>query len=207
VDLETETAYVGRILDAYGAHVQKVHVAAADPEDGGVPDAMRAGEVDIDGWVPWKLLTSTLTEADVAAVERRFGIDFPPVFRGYLLARFHLFQQVRSNLHDQQVLIPATPSHRPLDQLSALLAAWHPLIDAGYIPFAEWGDGWGPMCFDVSLRAADGDCPVVWFDHDLLVTLGEEASIRPDELRPISRPLYGSCREFVLDVFGPPVSS
>ena len=60
-----------------------------------------------------------------------------------------------------------TPVEKPLKPIRELMKGWQPLIAAGYIPFAEWGDGWGPMCFDSVKRSPDGDCPVVWMDHEL----------------------------------------
>jgi hypothetical protein len=207
VDLEKCTEYVGWILDSYGTTVDKVGVAAEDPADDGIPMTMQAGEVDDEGWVRWILLPSTLTGADVAELEREYGIQFPTLFRGYLLARFHFFEQVKSKRHDQQILIPPMPAYGTLDALRSVLTAWRPMIDAGFIPFAEWGDGWGPICFDSSSGAADGESPVVWFDQDRLVSLGEEACARREDLQAISQPLYDSCREFLLDVFGHASSS
>ena len=200
--LAEDTAFVGSLLDAYGAGACKMHVAAEDPEDAGVPPEMQAGAVNEDGWVEWRLLPSTLSEADVAAVEREFGVEFPPLFRAYLLARFHLFDQAKSERYDQQILMTDTPANRPLTPLRELLTAWRPLIGAAYVPFAQWGDGWGPMCFDARARATDGDCLVVWLDHERVIPLGEEAWRRREAMQPLAEPLYGSCREFLVDVFG-----
>ena len=89
------------------------------------------------------------------------------------------------------------------------IRAWHPLLAAGFVPFAEWGDCWGPMCFDSHRRAADGDCPVVWIDHERLIPLGPAMGERQAVL-PWVQPLYDSCREFLDDVFAPgepPVTS
>ena len=200
--LAEDTAYVGSLLDAYGARAWKMHVAAEDPDDAGVPPSMQVGEVNEEGWVEWRVLPSTLTEADVATVERDFGVEFPPLFRAYLLARFHLLDQAKSQRYDQQILMTDAPENRPLVPLRGLLTAWRPLIDAGYIRFAQWGDGWGPMCFDTQARAADGDCPVIWIDHERVIPLGDEAARRREVVQALAQPLYGSCREFLLDVFG-----
>jgi hypothetical protein len=202
--LTEDTAFVGSLLDAYGAGAWRMDVAAEDPDDAGVPPEMQVGAVNDDGWVEWRLLPSTLSEPDVAAIEREFGVEFPPLFRAYLLARFHLFDQVMSGRYQQQVLMTDTPGNRPLAPLRELLTAWRPLIEAGYVPFAQWGDGWGPMCFDARARRADGDCPVVWLDHERVIPLGEEACRRRETMQPLAETLYESCREFLLDVFGRP---
>ena len=63
------------------------------------------------------------------------------------------------------------------------------------------------MCFDVGARGADGDCPVVWLDHEHVIPLGEEAGGRREAMQPLARPLYGSCGEFLFDVFGRPAAA
>jgi hypothetical protein len=119
-----------------------------------------------------------------------------------LLARFQLFDQVKSRHYGQQILMTDIPSRKPLKPLRDLMEAWRPPIDAGFVPFAQWGDGWGPMCFDSFKREADGECPVVWIDHELLVALGSDKCRQRESVLPLAQPLYGSCREFLLDVFG-----
>jgi hypothetical protein len=58
------------------------------------------------------------------------------------------------------------------------------------------------MCFDSLQRGPDGECPVVWMDHEELVPLGADNGRRRESVAPLARPLYGSCREFLVDVFG-----
>jgi len=162
---------------------------------------MQVGEVDGDGWVEWRMLPSNLTENEVLAIEMEFAVKFPPLFRAYLLARFQRFNQVTSRRYDQLVLMPDTPVEKPLKPIRDLMLSWRPLINADYIPFAEWGDGWGPMCFDTFLRDTNGDCPIVWMDHELIIPLGPEACQRRESVFPFAKPLYASFREFLIDVF------
>jgi hypothetical protein len=197
-----DSAFVGQLLDTYSIDGWRMGVAAEDPAGAGVPPEMQVGEVNADGWVEWRVLPSTLKEADVGALESEFGVQFPPVFRAYLLARFQLFDQVRSRRYDQQVFMTDTPAGKPLKPLRELMKAWRPLIDAGFVPFAQWGDGWGPMCFDAVQRRADGECPVVWMDHEALVPLGPDICRHREAVAPLVQPLYDSCRDFLLDVFG-----
>lgn len=199
--ISEDNGFVGRLLDAYAVGAWRRGVASEDPADAGVPPEMQVGEVDAEGWVEWRVLPSTLHEADVSALEAEFGINLPPIFRAYLLCSFHLFDQVRGRRYDQQVFMPDTPAGKPLKPLRTLLKAWRPLIGAGYVPFAQWGDCWGPMCFDVVRRAVDGDCPVVWMDHEALIPLGEARFGRREAVSPLAQPLYDSCREFIIDVF------
>jgi hypothetical protein len=197
-----DSAFVGQLLDRYALDAWRMGVAPRDPAGAGVPPEMQVGEVNADGWVEWRVLPSTLKDADVGTLESEFGVQFPPVFRAYLLARLQLFDQVWSRRHDQQIFMTDTPAGKPLKPLRGLMKAWRPLIDAGFVPFAQWGDGWGPMCFDVAQRRSDGECPVVWMDHEALVPLGPEACRDREAVSPLVQPLYGSCREFLMDVFG-----
>ena len=161
---------------------------------------MWAGSVDSEGCVEWRLLPSPLVEPDVAAVEAEFGVRFPPLFRAYLLARLHLFRDFRSHRHDCTVSLAPMPAGQPLQPLRELLQAWQPLADAGLVPFAEWGDGLGPVCFDSEAQAAEQDFPIVWMDHELLATLGLEACRQRAAVLPHLQPLYESYREFLNDI-------
>lgn len=200
--LPEDIAFVGQLIDTYAVEADRRSVASRKPQDSGVPAAMQVGQIDTWGWVEWRVLPSTLSEDEVTELENKFGIHLPPLFRAYLLARFHLFDQVTSRLHDQLILMTDTPAGNPLAPLLQLLTAWRPLIDSGFIPFAEWGDGWGPMCFDTERRALDGDCPIVWMDHEGLAQLGEEHCRMRKKVLPLTQPLYETFRQFVTDVFG-----
>lgn len=194
METDADITFIGRLLDQFSFS----RVAVAE----GVPEDMRAAGVGSDGWVDWNVIPSTLSRSDVAALEREYGIELPPIFRAYLLARFHLFDQVHANRHDGQlVFMTCVPSRDPLAPLRGILNGWRPLVTADYTPFAEWGDGWGPMCFDGASRTADGDCPVVWMDHERLHALGKDALASRTQLSTWAQPLYPSCRAFLEDVF------
>jgi hypothetical protein len=203
--LQEDIAFVGRVIDDYASGVGTgfMQGVAGRDDEPGVPPEMRVGEVNHEGWVAWRVLPSALTEVDVRAVEEEYGVEFPPLFRAYLLARHHLFDQVHSRRYNQLIFMTDVPSRRPLQPLRDELRAWRPLIDAGFVPFAEWGDQWGPMCFDVEHRAMDGDCPIVWMDHERVIALGPENSRNRANLLSLVQPLYGSFHEMLSDVFPP----
>lgn len=201
MSLSDDIEFVGGLLDRYAAKAPRMHVAAEDPEDDGAPPDMRVGPVDAEGWVEWKPIPSTLSEADVVDLENEFGVQFPPLFKAYLLARYQLFDQLQSPRHGESLLMTAVPSGQRLEPMREILEVWQPLVSAGFIPFADWGDGYGPVSFDTSKRASDGDCPVVWMDHEPLVDLGDDLSGEQDSLSTLVQPLYGSFREFLTDVF------
>ena len=193
--------FVGHLLDTYAANAWRRGVASSEP-DRGVPRGMQVGEVDAEGWVDWRILPSTLDETNVTVLETEFGVRLPPTFRAYLIARFHLFDQVQSRHYDQSIIMTDTPLGRPLEPLRGLMKSWRPLIDAGFVPFAQWGDGWGPICFDVRKKRADGECPVVWMDHEAIIAFGTAGCRNRELLLSLVRPLHASCREFLIDVFG-----
>lgn len=159
------------------------------------------GDVNDDGWVAWRMLPSTLYDPDVSQLENEFKIQLPPLFRAYLLAGFQLFDQIHSLRYEQLIFNTDVPSNNPLGPTRDLIVAWQPLLSARFVPFAEWGDGWGPMCFDAENRGEDGDCPIVWMDHELLFRLGEEKCGDRDSVLPHVNPLYSSYREFFDDTF------
>ena len=202
---KADIEFVGQLIDAFEASETLccIGVAPVTPDGSGVPPEMQVGDVDEEGWVAWKVLPSTLNASEVEELEKEFGVQFPPLFRAYLLARFHLFDQVHSRKYNQLIFMSDTPSRKSLAEIRALIEGWQDLIDAGFVAFAEWGDSWGPMCFDVEQRAADGDCPIVWMDHELLIPLGEQNLRKRELVMPLVHPLYASCREFLLDVFTP----
>jgi len=198
MSLEDDIQEIRSLLDAYYVHASAFHVAGDD--DRGVPLDMQVGEVDDEGWVQWRITEPRVTLNDIASLEKRFGIEFPNYFRAYLLAACHLFDQIHSSKYEQLIFMTHVPSNKPLGPLESLLSSWQPLISASFIPFAEWGDGWGPMCFDAQQRSVD-DCPIVWMDHELLIPLGPEACGDREAVMPHVQSLYSNTIEFIDDVF------
>ncbi len=85
---------------------------------------------------------------------------------------------------------------------TGLIVNWRPLVQSGYLPVAEWGDGWGPVCLDLRApRSAAEDAPLVWFDHEILVPMGEDACAEREEVLPHAQSLHESFRAFLEDVF------
>ena len=200
MSLEDDIRQIRSLLEAYYAPDTARGVASDPPTQYTVPPEMQVGSVDNEGWVQWRITEPRITLDDVAALESRFAVTFPDYFRAYLLTACHLFDQVRSSRYNQLVSMTHVPSNAPLRPLESLLTNWRPLISASYIPFAEWGDGWGPMCFDAQQRV-DDDCPIVWMDHEILVPLGVEACGNRQTVLPHAQPLYTNTREFIEDVF------
>jgi hypothetical protein len=197
-----DITYIGTLLDRFAEKVYCHDCAAEDPEDYGVPLEMQDGDIDAEGWVAWKILPSSLVESDIAGLEAEFSVQFPALFRTYLLSRFHLFDQVHSAKHDQLIMLVSTPSSNPLRAVRKILGGWQPLIAAGYIPFSEWGDGWGPICFKINPQNPDETPAVIWFDHDQLNSLTAAQIALREILEQFEKPIYDSFREMLEDVFG-----
>ena len=147
--------YVQATLTAYAHSYPRMGVASIDGS-GGVPPAMFDGEVQGDGWVSWKMLPSTLEPIEVERLEKELNIEFPPLFRAYLLAGFQLFDQIHSSRHDQLIFNVEVPSNNPLGPIRNLIEAWRPLVSADYLPFAQWGDSWGPFVLTLSAAVPMG---------------------------------------------------
>lgn len=151
--------------------------------------------MDADGWVQWKPLPSTVTEAEVRALEEEFGAEFPPLFRAFLTTSFVM------NLEGGDVRLPALPSDAPLGEIQSMLEAWAPLHESGYLAFADGPNDAGPLCFDTRRPREDGDCPVVLIDHELAGDIIDGEPPFREELERIAQPAFESFRDLLIRAF------
>lgn len=144
---------------------------------------------------------STLTETQIQAFESDYGIELPPLFRAYLASTYQGNMEI-GTLNDF-ITFPAITATNPLKALQAQLApaGWGPLLRSGYIPFAEIGDGGGPVCFDTQHKQADGDCAIIGFDSDALISLSEDEIGDRTTLETLATDLYRSFREMMIERF------
>jgi hypothetical protein len=201
MSLDDTITRMGNALDAYAARAHRRDIAAEDGDLYGVPPAMADGPVDEDGWVGWRMHPSTIGVSDVDALQGMTGHSLPPSFRAYLLARCHLFDQVHCAGRQQLVSLPRMPSDDPLAHLRQLIEAWRPLLVGGYVPFAQWGDGWGPMCFDTCAVDEYGEYSIVWFDHEQVYFPVPEGYSTREWVEGWAEPLYGSFQALFNDAF------
>lgn len=157
--------FVESCLDAFYERCPRVAV--------GVPDAMRAGEPDDDGWCSWRMIESTVTDDEVRALEARIGCALPPVMRAYLTAR-HVLEVDSGQFH-----LPALPSDDALGEVARTLV----LDEArapGYLEIGSSADG-DPVFLDLHQPSAEGDYPVVVMNHDLVPAdaWGNRARLEP----------------------------
>ncbi len=200
-DLEAERQFIRE-------HMKRVHAERGcpdvakdppyDPDDRGVPPEMFDGPVDDEGWVAWKLLPSTVTDADLSSLEERFGVQFPSLFKAYYSSFHHMFDQFNNGR--RFIMLPDSPSDNPLGPLVEVIEAWKPLLQIGYLPFGAYEDGWGPLCFDLDAKDSDGDFPIVWIDHELLPA-PDAGNFTKATMSKLAKPVYSSFRELFRDQF------
>jgi hypothetical protein len=127
-----------------------------------------------DDWVGWRPVSSTVTDTDLNSIEQRAGIAFPPLYRAFLKYK-HFLSLTEFGLR----FIPHPSSDWRNDLTNAIFSDWEPerLVRIGLLPFGEesFMDA-GPVCFDTRSRLPDGDCPVVFWDHQWV---GTEREIQP----------------------------
>lgn len=142
---------------------------------GKVPDAMRDDSIPpSDDWNGWNPIRSTVTDADLDDLERETGLPFPPLYRDFLKYR-HFVDLTEVGVRFER--------HLSNDWTKALRKAYfrswprERILDVGLLPFgSESQMDAGPVCFDSKHRRTDGDCPVVFWDHEWV---GSEKEVRP----------------------------
>ena len=139
-----------------------------------MPAAMYdSSRMQTDDWRPWKPVPSTVTDEQLDRLEEEIGLRFPPSYRT-LLKYKHFYALTEGGLRFERHVIG-----RWEDTLLAAYDSWDPerIVGAGLIPFgSESFMDAGPVCFDTGNRLPDGECPVVYWDHEWI---GTEKEVQP----------------------------
>jgi hypothetical protein len=117
---------------------------------------------DEEGWNAWLPVNSTVTDEEIASLEKQLGHRLPPDYITFLKHK-HFYE-----LYISEASFCPHPVDTWKKQLTDLVFEGHPKefhIDKGFIPFAVWSD-WGLLCFDTTAGAANNDHPIVLWDHD-----------------------------------------
>lgn len=142
---------------------------------GPVPEAMLDPTIQpMDDWVGWKPVSSTVSDSDLDEIEGRAGAAFPPVYREFLKYK-HFIMLTELGVRFERHL--CTDWKQAL--LSVMFNQWKPerMVGIGLLPFGcETFMDAGPVCFDTRARLPDGDCPVVFWDHEWVRT---EKEVQP----------------------------
>lgn len=125
-------------------------------------------------WIGWKAVPSTVTDVELNDLERETGHAFPPLYREFLQYR-HFEKLTGAGVRFERNL----PQSWNRTLRDAFFHSWprERIVDIGLLPFgSETMMDAGPVCFDTNRRNADGDCPVVFWDHEWI---DSDKEIRP----------------------------
>lgn len=118
------------------------------------------------GLYNWKAIPSRVKISDIKKLEKKIEHLFPPLYKDFLMHQHYI------RLAEEGVRFP---EHTPYNWYKTLLNlyfnSWIPerIIGVGLIPFgAESFWDAGPVCFDTRKQMGDGDCPVVFWDHECI---------------------------------------
>lgn len=183
---EESSAYVRRGFEAlYRELEEEMPICLRMP---GVPEEMRDGPVNEDGWCRWKLVPSPVTAADLDGLERECGCVFPVLLRAFLSTCCHYFSD--ADLGD----------HTPGKPFSSFYNAWNPtLAKAGYLPILWDRDGYYIRCIDLSNIPNEDRCPVVQINHEILFDMEEDAD--REALEAHMEPVAENFRAFLEERF------
>ena len=170
IDME-ETELVSCFIQAALARLKSLGLMKRPMRD--MPSAMRDSMVKQDDvWVPWKPVASTVSDSDLDTLERTIRLAYPPAYRHFLKI-----------LHFYDLCGSVDFFRHPVDKWRAELLgqykSWLPkrIVGAGLIPFGrETKMDAGPTCFDTGRRLPNGDCPVVFWDHEWV---GKDKEVQP----------------------------
>ena len=142
---------------------------------GNLPEPMRDTSIlPENDWIGWRPIPSTTTDADLDALERETGLAFPPLYRDFLQYR-HFVELTEVGVRFERHLC-----HNWRETLlAAYFRSWprERILDIGLLPFgSEALMDAGPVCFDTRRRLADGDCPIVFWDHEWV---GADKEVQP----------------------------
>ncbi len=156
-----------------------------------LPEDMMAEGADPDEeYNVWKLIPSTVTDADIAKKEDEFGIKFPNVLKAFLSTYHHAFEApIGRNMSDA-----------PFFELDN---AFDPHLAAnGYLPFTWDGDGYYIRCIDLNANGDKDNCPIVEFDHEALFDMQNEYEDKGEEipkerLAELANPVADNLRDYL----------
>jgi SMI1 / KNR4 family (SUKH-1) len=139
-----------------------------------MPEEMRDTSIKPqDDWIGWKPIPSTVSDDELDALEREIGLAYPPSYRSFLKTS-HFYE-----LTEVGVRFARHPIRKWKAELRQEYQGWMPdrILGRGLIPFgSETFMDAGPVCFDATRPLSDGECPVVFWDHD---SIDSDREIQP----------------------------
>ncbi len=127
----------------------------------------------IDDWLAWQPIASTVTDQDIDDLQSHFRGDLP---RSYVefLKHVHFYELTECGVGFEDHIVGRWKKH--LTDLYNTYQQHFPdgshLVPFGHETFMDAG----PVCFDFKNRHPDGDCPIVFWDHEWVNT---DQEVRP----------------------------
>ena len=153
------------LVDRYLAQMAENNVHMMTPA--AVPPEMLDPSIAPDSdWKGWKPAPSVVNDHDLDQLEHDIGYALPPSYRTFLKHK-HFYSLL---MDDDAVWFPAHVPDKNLTFLREYVFEYMDpelIIGRGYIYFADLTDH-GALCFDTSRRDENGECPVIFLDHESL---------------------------------------
>ena len=142
--------------------------------DPSMPEKMRdQARAPQNDWIPWQAIDSTVSADNIAELESHFGGPLPEPYVAFLQYK-HFYDLTESCVRFEQHVVGRWKKCliQRYDWLCDHLCCDAHLIPIGEEPFMDAG----PVCLDFKHRLPDGDCPIVYWDHEWV---GTDVEIRP----------------------------
>ena len=154
------------------------------------PPSELNGGIDPDDWncIRWQPARIETPRADLRPIYDRLRKPFPPLYERLVLTWRWL------DVWIDKVRLFANPPGPTLDALAKQVfrdpVFESHLVAGGYIPFGLDIDNYDPICFDTNRPLPDGDCKVIRFEHEAMLSFDRIGE---------SWVLWPSCRAMMLD--------
>lgn len=158
-----------------------------------VPPEMRTGVTNGQGWFQWKLTPAPTRAEELDALEREWGLVFPPLLRTFLSTDCHFlnlpgFFSVRSD--DPLAVFRSTMAEPALFQAQ--------LVPLGWGEDEEGGDAL--YCLDLANMPDEERCPVLALDY-MAFSMDLDGGGDRAALLEISRPAAENLRQYAEQLF------
>jgi hypothetical protein len=135
------------------------------------PDELNAGsDLDPENWdrILWRPARIEATRDDLQALYYRLSAKFPPLYERLIVS----WRWLEVYLYRIRLLAnPPGPELKGLgDNILRDPVFVEYLESKGYVPFAFDGSSYNPVCFDTNHRRSDGDCPIIAFEHEAMLS-------------------------------------
>lgn len=133
------------------------------------PSELNAG-IDPNDWncVRWRPSRIETPRKAIVGNSRLSGVAFPPLYERLVLTYRWL------EVWTHKIRLFSNPPGASLDPLAKRIRG-DPVFDGhlfacGYIPFGLDINVYDPVCFNTNKQSSDGDCPVVRFEHEAMLS-------------------------------------